>query len=715
MSGVFKTILIMSVSGGLIALALFVLKPLVKNRLPKSAQYYLWLVVLAALLVPVSGLFALPVGLNPMYATKAMLEPTVEVPFASAMLAPQEAIGDALNGGLGTITMYLEPLPDGTQATTEFFHSQVWVSFGSYAWGFGFAAVLLYYLIGYAVFTRRHRRGNIKATPEELAALAELCGEKRNPLLYRNPLAATPMLIGVFRPAIVLPDRGYTDAQLRAVLLHELTHLRRGDVLVKWLSVLACAVHWFNPVVWLVRREIDRACELACDEAVIRGLDADGKRNYGETLLYVAADAKTPRAVLSTTMCEEKRALKERLGAILRSRKHTRWAVVLSVVLLVAVSGTALALGAGRTEGEGLIEMQLVYRDNPAFFFDDMNLLWGDTIYYVVSADSPERGREIGYATDEYSTWRIYEVKGYGQDYLLAVESEDVWRVMSSHAPEKPWRQYILENATDRQRVERMLSVSLYVDGTAHLATSLISSYSLLSPYYYTFLDGELLIHYEDNNTIAKFTVVDDNTIVFKEASVPLYADEGARYVVRYDDVDEFIANNPPYPAVNDGNTPAPEPIAVTARAPQLDVGIDGQSVRAAQLSSSWQITYENGDGMAVHTDSYHPLQNPDGYDDSTLLLSGSENAIELRFSDNYPPQSVAVQRWNAENIGADDLAAVLDEAVRVELVPGERVGAAGSAIAVSHDGQGYLYEVHATWPEGESRYAFCTSAAVPR
>jgi beta-lactamase regulating signal transducer with metallopeptidase domain len=216
------------------------------------------------------------------------------------------------------------------------------------AYPFGIIIMLLYYVVGYIIFAKTHRRRYIEAQASEIAMLSEICGNKKIPFLFRNPLAATPMLMGAFRPAIILPDKEYSDAQLRAVLLHELTHLRRKDVLVKWLSVFVTAVHWFNPIVWFMRREIDRACELACDETVIRNFDTNGKQSYGETLIFVAADSKTPHAVLSTTMCEEKKALKERLCAIMKSKKHTRLAIVLSVALILAVGGLAIALGAGR-------------------------------------------------------------------------------------------------------------------------------------------------------------------------------------------------------------------------------------------------------------------------------------------------------------------------------------------------------------------------------
>jgi beta-lactamase regulating signal transducer with metallopeptidase domain len=112
------------------------------------------------------------------------------------------------------------------------------------------------------------------------------------------------------------------------------------------LSALACAVYWFNPIVWLTCREIDRACELSCDEAVIRDFDARGRRSYGETLLYVAV-GKTPRAILSATVCEEKRDLKERLSAIMKAKKRTRVAVAASVAVVCIAVLAVCVLGAG--------------------------------------------------------------------------------------------------------------------------------------------------------------------------------------------------------------------------------------------------------------------------------------------------------------------------------------------------------------------------------
>ena len=92
-------------------------------------------------------------------------------------------------------------------------------------------------------------------------------------------------------------------------------------------------------------------------------------------------------------------------------------------------------------------------------------------------------------------------------------------------------RQYILENATDHDRFSKMLSVTLYQDGTVQLATPPISSYMLTGKCFYTFVDGELLICQESENIIARFKCVDECTLQFKSATVPLLADKGARYV----------------------------------------------------------------------------------------------------------------------------------------------------------------------------------------
>lgn len=386
--------------------------------MPKSVQYYLWFVVLVALVVPISRFIVLPDSTSNVPAiSKAVDWYVVSNEDILERIRPHEAENSADFIGI----------PESNMAEVEALIPDTWVpeavDWFRLSHYIGVIIYLAFIYCSYNAFTSKIKRRNTTAATEENAVLAELCDNRRIPRLYRNPLAATPMLVGVFHPAIILPDREYTNEQLRAVLLHELTHLRRKDVLVKWLTVLVSALHWFNPIVWLVRREIDCACELSCDEAVIRNLDTDGKQNYGETLLYVAADSKTPHAVLSTTMCEEKKALKERLGAIMKSKKHTRLAIIVSAVLIIAIGGTAVVLGAGRAT---------IYKDSQLIIINEsiaqiasIGVYFNNETLATSNADnSPiKKGEKVNFQFD-ITKGQIFQVSVSDANWNLVTQGE---------------------------------------------------------------------------------------------------------------------------------------------------------------------------------------------------------------------------------------------------------------------------------------------------
>jgi len=400
LSEVFRVIIIMSLSGGALALLVIAVKPLVRFRLPWSVQYYLWLVVLAALLVPMSRFVVMPempnFTLAPIHAVVERVERMVasgsREESSLQMLAPHEAGMPANAIGMGA--QQPSPAKDGapaqagaapaesTAALTGIVRATITEAPEIASEAFGAAAsgqpaqesrtqesrggawltqeaalasfypltvfaILMYNVLCYARFTGKVRRSRTRASSEELRMLSGICGKFATPQLYHSRSVTTPMLVGILRPAVILPDREYAGAELRSILLHEITHLRRRDILVKWLSVIACALHWFNPVVWLARREIDRNCELSCDEAVMRMLDADGRQSYGDTLITVAADTKKQGAVLSTTLSSKKKDLRERLSSIMKYKARSRAIKMVSIAVLAMTVFMSAVLGAG--------------------------------------------------------------------------------------------------------------------------------------------------------------------------------------------------------------------------------------------------------------------------------------------------------------------------------------------------------------------------------
>lgn len=196
-------------------------------------------------------------------------------------------------------------------------------------WLFGASAFMLYYIIGYILFRRRIKPWLRPAHPD---------GYSAKPRLVQCALIKSPVLTGFVRPMIILPKTDYTNDELDMILKHELTHYRRGDLWLKLLFIVSNAVHWFNPLVYILRRAANRDMEYSCDERVVRNTDISFRRGYSMTILRCASGGM--RTTLSTYFSEDKKNLKNRFSNILSSRKKRGLAIcALLAVLAVVCAG----------------------------------------------------------------------------------------------------------------------------------------------------------------------------------------------------------------------------------------------------------------------------------------------------------------------------------------------------------------------------------------
>lgn len=360
MNDMMLTVLTLSASGSVLALALLALRPLVKNRVSKAFQYYIWLLVLLRLAVPLSfegSAMNQLVSAAPAAGTPAVV--TVPGDGGGAAAAQENAPPD---DGVNTAPQGNAPAEAGAQAPASggetpspgpasppFDFVSALKEYQVFVWLAGAALHFLWFLASYLRFARAIRKTGVPPHPEDAAVFERLRGGARARLAC-NPNITTPMLIGFFSPRIVLPQLAFASngmtRELEHILRHELTHCRRRDVAYKWFAVLVASLHWFNPLMLLVRREIGRACELACDEAVIRAMIPAERQGYGETLLSMAELGRHPAGVVATVLCEEKRALKERLLSIKRYQKKTALAAALSLLAAFSLAGCGALLGA---------------------------------------------------------------------------------------------------------------------------------------------------------------------------------------------------------------------------------------------------------------------------------------------------------------------------------------------------------------------------------
>ena len=163
-------------------------------------------------------------------------------------------------------------------------------------WLAGAAVLLLWMLLAHLRFLAYLRRWTqVVGTPETIRLynqLSDQLGLNRRPNLMVCPELPSPMLAGIFRPVLLLPETLPEGPALRYTLLHELTHYRRRDIWQKTLALWVNALHWFNPLVWYMVRLVERDTELACDEASLRLLPPEEHKAYGRTILDAAEKKK---------------------------------------------------------------------------------------------------------------------------------------------------------------------------------------------------------------------------------------------------------------------------------------------------------------------------------------------------------------------------------------------------------------------------------------
>ncbi len=345
-----KVLASLSVSGSLAIAVLLLLRPLLRGRASKRWQYYVWLIAVFRLLLPLSP-EASPVG---------ALFQEAEVPAAIRAAAPYAAEPYTVPAGAEDAPRPDAPaLPEAPPAPSPAEPAPEPAGTAGLDWGqalvllwLGGALLLLVRRVtGYQSFLRCLRAGcrtvDDPALLDLLARTGERLGVRRPVELYENPLAASPMLLGLFRPCVVLPSAAVSEEAFCHTVLHELTHYRRRDLLYKWLVQVTVCLHWFNPLVWLMAREIDRACELACDEAVLRRLEPEERRAYGDTLLRALDAGGGYRAARgSVSLGENAEFLKERLTAIMNFKRPSKWTALLTLVLAAALTTGAAAVGA---------------------------------------------------------------------------------------------------------------------------------------------------------------------------------------------------------------------------------------------------------------------------------------------------------------------------------------------------------------------------------
>jgi len=423
-----KILLSLSVSGALLLLLILGLKPLYKNKFSKRWQYYIWIVVALRFLLPFTPDNAIVGSLFEKFDTAAI---TNEIPASPNVPVPA-----------GTGNNKAEPIQTNREITTaamrEPFNKYVCLFF---IWSALALVLFVRKVTVYQGFIQYIKAGNKEISDIKILNLLSDCEEKLHIKtrveLSCNPLVASPMQIGFFRPRIILPVGELEDKELSYIFVHELTHYKQKDMFYKWLIQIVVCAHWFNPFVYLLEKEVNKSCELSCDEKVISVLDDTARREYGDTLIsFLKSNNLYKSSLASVTLSEGAEQIKERLGAIMNFKSKTKTIRVLTGILTLfilsgavfiggySVSAAADSKGTSKSsipEKKGNGKSTYIYDENLGYgwYLDDENLDNKD----LENANSYQYSyMQNGYYCNSYIIEMGWNLYAKDQDYYGATE-----------------------------------------------------------------------------------------------------------------------------------------------------------------------------------------------------------------------------------------------------------------------------------------------------
>jgi len=357
MNQIFFRILNMSIMAGLLSIVVILLRLLFK-RVPKWIICLLWAIVALRLIIPFN--IENPVSVVPQtVASGELIQNLTDIrdyqnsgdnsgyqDNINNTVSPSDQV--TISGGnfqSDSISVTTENQHESSSATVKktsfgsWIRNNLWIT-----WLTGVAAMLFYALISF-----------IRLKIKLKASIRIEHSETNRIKIYSNDYIVSPFLLGLIRPAIYIPSSLAPDdpideeneKKLQYVIQHETAHISRRDHIWKPLGFLLLSINWFNPLLWISYILLCRDIESACDEKVIRSMDAPARAEYSRTLLELSS---TGRAIAACPVAFGETGTKNRIKAILNYKKPAFWIIFAAIVLCIAAGICLLTVrpGAGR-------------------------------------------------------------------------------------------------------------------------------------------------------------------------------------------------------------------------------------------------------------------------------------------------------------------------------------------------------------------------------
>lgn len=366
LSILFKTIVYLSFMGSIVTGIIILIKQFFKNKLSAKWHYYIWLLLILRLIIPYTpqsnfSIFNLFSNISKSLQISSTKIAKENVVFDSSKDKTGNSINKAVNNKSQAAGKSINQNSAENSARTEKGISKGtpinnWIennkefsiNYLSIIWVVGIFIIILYIL---AVNLRLHSIANKlnKCENDQINKLLEECKTKininSNVVIILNKHDKAPYLLGLFKPKIIISSQiidKFSLEEVRYIFLHELSHLKKKDILINWIIILVQAVHWFNPVIWYALNKMKQDCEISCDEMVLNCINIKEAINYGQIILNLAKAFSNNNLTPGVTAIVNKSETRRRIIMISNFNKKSKKWTAAAIILTLVVGGVSL-------------------------------------------------------------------------------------------------------------------------------------------------------------------------------------------------------------------------------------------------------------------------------------------------------------------------------------------------------------------------------------
>lgn len=347
-----------SIAGAIMILVIIVIRALTIHQLPKKTFFVLWEIVLVRLLIP----FSFPTSFS-VYSLINNHIFAIEPGKNSQVIIPMEQIG-----------AMLDSLSNTTLAVS------IW-TIRMIIWIAGMLVCMMIFAVTYWK-CYQHFRVSLPVDNNFTREWLNTHRLKRPISIRQSNRFSTPLTYGIFRPVILMPtSTKWEDRKLlQYVFTHEYIHIRRFDIIVKFVLIVTLCIHWFNPLVWVLYILANRDIELSCDEAVIRYFGESTKAAYARTLIRMEEIQSG-----FVPLCNNfgKTAIEERIVSIMKYKKASIFSLVLALTLIACVA-TGFATSAVATVTDDANDINTIPSESSSTIQNDITLALDNSELEVV-------------------------------------------------------------------------------------------------------------------------------------------------------------------------------------------------------------------------------------------------------------------------------------------------------------------------------------------